>query len=261
MLRTCIFCLFASVVSLDLAVGQDSFPANAVVWTLGDSRVEGNRPEFESYRYYLWQNLVREGRSFDLIGTSSDDAQYADFMGRQFDRDHDGYGGIRSDQLLGEMDELFSQLPLADIALLGVGGNDLLEDFGHQHALTNLDLIIGKLQADNPNMTIFVEQIAPARQGEVSTELLNELALFNQGVANIAATRNSDMSRVIAVDMATGWQESWFADAVHYNERGAREVANRYTSAINARFQSVPEPSTSVVAGIALLVLVRRRKI
>ena len=39
------------------------------IMPLGASRVEGDRPDFESYRYGLWQDLVSSGWTFDLIGT------------------------------------------------------------------------------------------------------------------------------------------------------------------------------------------------
>ena len=240
------------------AQGQDLFPEDAVIWTLGDSRVRGLRPEHESYRYYLWQNLIRDGRTFDLIGTNFDDGDYSDFRGFQFDRSHDGYGGIRTDQMLGRMDEFFAALPAADIALLGVGGNDLVEGFGHQHALTNLNGVIEAILVDSPNTTIFVEQIAPGRLADVGQGLLDEMDLFNSGVLQIAA--QYDPSKVIAVDMSTGWQDSWFADPVHYNEAGAQEVANRYTAAINQRFQSIPEPTTSAACGLVVILFFSKRR-
>ena len=46
---------------------------------LGASRVEGGRPEYESYQYELWKDLKENNWTFDFIGTQSDDASYPDF--------------------------------------------------------------------------------------------------------------------------------------------------------------------------------------
>ena len=39
---------------------------------LGASRVEGARPEFESFRYELWKDLKENDWTFDFIGTQKD---------------------------------------------------------------------------------------------------------------------------------------------------------------------------------------------
>ena len=220
---------------------QNGFPANAKIWPIGDSRVAGARPEYESYRFEFWKNLTTDRRTFDIIGANFDDADYPDFMGKAFDRDHDGYGGIRSDQVLEKLDYLFAKLPQADIVLLGIGGNDLLEGFGYQHAIANINDIIDALQNDNPNVTIFVELIAPAREGE-GEELLESIIAMNAGIAKLALAQSNPESSVIAVDMFADWQQSYFADAVHYNEAGAREVARRYSAAINKFYDSMFVP-------------------
>ena len=49
---------------------------------LGDSRVEGGRPHFESYRYELWKNLKQLGlEDFDFVGSIEDDGRFDDFQG------------------------------------------------------------------------------------------------------------------------------------------------------------------------------------
>ena len=54
---------------------------------LGASRVEGGRPEYESYRYELWKDLKENNWTFDFIGTQSDYACYPDFESDVFDID------------------------------------------------------------------------------------------------------------------------------------------------------------------------------
>jgi len=44
-----------------------STSANKIL-ILGASRVEGARPEYESFRYELWKDLVENDLTFDFIG-------------------------------------------------------------------------------------------------------------------------------------------------------------------------------------------------
>ena len=72
------------------------FPTNAKVMCLGDSRVEGGRPLYESYRYELCKNLKDKGRTFDFIGVQVDDTSYPTYNGESFDTDHFGFGGEKT---------------------------------------------------------------------------------------------------------------------------------------------------------------------
>ena len=56
---------------------------------LGDSRVEGNRPDYESYRYELWKNFVANDWPIDFVGTRKDEGNYTTVQGTEFDRDHE----------------------------------------------------------------------------------------------------------------------------------------------------------------------------
>src|SRR6056297_3244150 len=76
---------------------------------LGASRVEGARPEFESFRYELWKDLIENGWTFDFIGTRSDGATYPTFNGNNFDTDHEGRGGFTSGEILQGLNGWLSQ--------------------------------------------------------------------------------------------------------------------------------------------------------
>lgn len=47
-------------------------------------------------------------------------------------------------------------------------------------------------------------------------------------VADIASNMTTANSKIIAIDMYTGFDDSMLADEVHYNEKGAEFIANRY---------------------------------
>ena len=83
-------------------------------------------------------------------------------------------------------------------------------------------------QAVNPEAIIIIEQAAPPLTSEQTPEFL---AIYNriiQDVVTIAQRQSTTTSKVLTVDMATGFTNAMLADDVHYNEAGAQFIANRY---------------------------------
>ena len=200
---------------------------------LGDSRVEGARPFHESYRYELWKNMVTEGFDIDLVGPEMDPASYPEFMSRRFDNDHAGIGGDQTTDVLDRLNEVLANTPEPpDIVLLGIGGNDLLDGASSGEVTNNIHTIIDRLQTNNPQVIIFLEQIAPGQSQFMSTQLVSIFNQFNASIPGIASQQSDTSSQVIAVDMSSNWTDDYMADNVHYNEAGAKEVADRYFAAI-----------------------------
>tara|TARA_B110000116_G_scaffold225999_1_gene206224 strand:+ start:506 stop:1243 length:738 start_codon:yes stop_codon:yes gene_type:complete len=196
---------------------------------LGASRVEGSRPEFESYRYELWKDLKENNWAFDFIGTQSDDASYPNFESNNFDKDHEGRGGWTSSEILNGLDDWLNETETADIVLLSSpGGNDALQGLPYSQAVSNINSIIDILQAANPNITIIVEQMAPGQSDIMTPELTDFFDQMQLEVLNIAASQTTATSEIIAIDMYTGFNDGLLADDVHYNEAGAEFIANRY---------------------------------
>ncbi|MEM6337962.1 MAG: SGNH/GDSL hydrolase family protein, partial [Bacteroidota bacterium] len=132
------------------------------VLPVGDSRVQGARPRFESYRYELWKNFVSDDQPVDFVGPLDDEASYPGFQGQRFDDDHAGVGGFTTLDVLNSFDEIQGSLDEAPgVVLLGIGGNDLLSNRTPEETFASLNEIIDRFQAAHPNATIIVEQIAP----------------------------------------------------------------------------------------------------
>jgi len=196
---------------------------------LGASRIEGARPEYESFRYELWKDLIGNNWTFDFIGTQSDNASYASFNNNIFDIDHEGRGGWTSGQILEELNSWLSETGSPDIVLLSSpGGNDALEGLPYEDAVENINSIIDILQTNNPSVTIVIEQMAPGRTDIMTSELTSFFDQMQQEVLNIATNQSTSSSQVIAVDMFTGFDDGLLADDVHYNESGAEFIATRY---------------------------------
>ncbi len=107
-------------------------------------------------------------------------------------------------------------------------GNDALEGLPIEDAFNNINNIIDIIQANNPNVTIFIEQMAPGRSDFMTPELTSYINQLHQEVLNISSNQSTSTSQVIAVDMFTGFNDSLLADDIHYNEAGAEFIATRY---------------------------------
>ena len=206
---------------------------------LGASRVEGARPLYESYRYELWSKLKENNWTFDFIGTQTDDANYSSVYSQEFDNDHEGRGGWTSGQILDEINDWLIETGAPDIVLFSSpGGNDALQALPYQDAVNNINAIIDVLQESNPNVTIVIEQMAPGLSEIMSEELTSFFNQMQQEVLNIATNHSTTSSQVITVDMFSEFNDSMLADDVHYNEIGAKFIADRYYNILEEVLQT-----------------------
>lgn len=207
---------------------KEQDPKNKIL-PLGASRVDGAYPIFESYRYELWKLLRTDNADFDFIGTQKDHASRPDLNGVSFDLDHEGNSGWTSGQIYDNMDFVLSYVDAPDFVLLSSpGGNDALQALPYDNVVENIEAIIRKIQQKNPSVTILIEKMAPAHSDIMEGELLNYFNLIEADVDVIADNLTTTTSKIIVVDMASGFNDSFLADNVHYNESGARFIAGKY---------------------------------
>ena len=224
------FWLFACEGSeTDVTPDTPTSPNAVKIMALGASRVEGARPVFESYRYELWKLMTDQNWDIDLVGTMEDESTYPAYSGKRFDNDHEGRSGWTSSQIRSGINDWLSQGGAPDIVLFSSpGGNDGLTGASYSNAVNNVNAIIDALQAANPNVTIIIEQMAPAHSRSQTQQLDEFMRQMNAEVVNIASAQSTASSKVLTVDMNTGFNDDLLADDVHYNEAGARFIAQRY---------------------------------
>ncbi len=208
------------------------------IMPLGASRVEGDRPEFESFRYELWKLLLDGEWDFDYIGTKTDEAEYPERADTEFDPDHEGRGGWTSGQILAGLDEWLENAGKPDIVLFSSpGGNDALTGSDYNQTVQNINAVIDLLQEANPDITILIERLAPGRSNWMTEEQTNFFEKLQQEVVDIADEQSNSTSKIYAIDMFTGFSDDLLADDVHYNEAGARFIAERYYDVLQGILQ------------------------
>ena len=214
---------------IGLSRADESGCEMTTILPVGDSRVKGDRPHFESYRFELWSLLSDRGVVVDFVGPFEDEATYPERRDVLFDRDHAGATGYSTEDLLASMNSILRRIDPPDIVLLGVGGNDLIEtNDAAQKVVSNIHQIIERFRAVNPQVTIILEQIAPAHSNLMDAQLESRISSLHREISMLADRESTPGSRIIAVDMSTGWSDQFMADDVHYNEQGAKFVAKRY---------------------------------
>ncbi len=203
------------------------------ILTLGDSRVQGNRPNHESYRFELWKSFIQNNWTVDFLGPNIDTSEYPLVEGLGFDNEHGGVGGYTTKSVLSSLEETLASVEMPDVILLGIGGNDLVRNIANEEAIQNIHGIIDILQDYNPDITIFIEQIAPAVSEIYNEENILIFNSFNEAILTVSEERTTEGSSVISIDMAEGWNDILLADDVHYNALGAKFVADKYFDAID----------------------------
>ncbi|MDO6597633.1 GDSL-type esterase/lipase family protein [Oceanihabitans sp. 2_MG-2023] len=212
---------------------QNNVNTNTItIMPLGDSRVEGATSNSVSYRYDLWKDLVSNEWDIDYVGTQNDNTSYPLLLGKSFDPDHEGIGGFKSEDVLENIEEVMDDAGTPDVVLLGIGGNDLVRGIPVEEIIDNINQTIDILQNSNANITIFLERIAPGRSNVMTPDGITAYNSYLEQLATIALEQTNEASKIILVDMSTNWTDDYMADNLHYNELGAKEIADRYFEAI-----------------------------
>ena len=212
------------------ACQKNNLPASPAtkILPLGASRVQGDPPNYHSYRYKLWKKLLENGWSVDFVGSQIDPKSYNLVDNEEFYPNHEGHSGYTSGQILDDLDDWMATVDTPDIVLFSSpGGNDALDFLPYDDAVDNIVDIVQKLQVYNPNITVVIEKMAPGNAMAMLV-LDNYFTQFQNDMDSLVNYLNTPNSTVVSVDMATGFDDSFLADMVHYNQQGASFISERY---------------------------------
>jgi lysophospholipase L1-like esterase len=212
-------------------VSKVTFPPTVSILPLGDSITQANLDR-QSYRYPLWIKLIDAGISFDLVGSQNSNPQgnpvWPDYHGLSFDRDHEGHGGWRAEQILDSL-PLWLNDYTPDIVLLHIGTNDVLDGQSTQSTVDEIKLIIDELRDDNPRVIVLLAKLIPTASPDENQGIVD----LNSRMDRIAASKATPVSPVLVVDQNSGFdadQDTY--DGIHPNRAGEENIAERWAHAI-----------------------------
>lgn len=192
------------------------------VMLIGDSVTEGET-NHASYRFWLDRMLTSAGYNFDFVG-SRNSAHNGAPLYQWFDGDHQSRWGATLDEVSNYTTAYM------DVAIIHIGHNDIRGGQSPVSMGNEVAAYIDKLRSINPNVkVILAKPIYNTSLGYIS-EMDN---YANVQIPSVAAAKSTSQSPVIVVDQRTGFDpNSQTYDAVHPNESGEKQLADRFYSAI-----------------------------
>jgi hypothetical protein len=157
------------------------------------------------------------------------------YEGFTFDPDHEGHWGWEANEILngrpGEgrlADWLLSYAP--DIVLMHLGTNDVLRGSTTASTVTDLEAIIGVLQADNPDVSILLARVIPS-----TDPAAGGIPSLNAEMDGIALRNATARSRIAVVDQYDGFVAATdLHDPWHPNAAGEEKMAVKWMQALAA---------------------------
>ncbi|WP_019505716.1 GDSL-type esterase/lipase family protein [Pleurocapsa sp. PCC 7319] len=208
------------------------------VMLLGDSITQANT-EHDSYRRPLWQKLNEAGfNNIDFVGSLQEN-QGGSNPNPDFDLDHEGHWGWRTDEILNQLDGWVASAQ-PDVAFIHLGTNDILQGQSADSTIDELGEVIDVFRANNPNIVIFLAQIIPARRNDDEREKLN------QQISILAAEKSQVDSPIVVVDQSSGFNlRDDTYDSVHPNSRGENKFADQWLASFDEIFGSTSSTTTA----------------
>lgn len=217
--------LFALALLLT-AVSTNALGQPVKIMPFGDSWTHGYGNHV-SYRYDLWFLLAEAGFDVDFVGGNNETVEGPDLdlyplYLTEFDRDHQGSSGYRTD-MLAVFAKSVAAKHLPDIVLLWAGGNDVCQMGlnGANNAKTGLRDTINGIRSSVPGVIIL---LATATYFDCHAEAIPNL---NLAITSVANDMDTSESPVILVEQHTGFDPATMlqSDRIHHNRTGEAWVA------------------------------------
>ena len=247
-----------TAVARDAAGNTASSPASSVVFDniaimpLGDSLTygfvnDGNADnEAGGYRRYLWEKLRTDGiTNVNFVGSLANGIS-------TIDRDHEGHGGWRIDDMEAAVGGwLTASQP--DIILLFAGANDIIQGYTPSLALSRMGLLLDKIHTFRPTARVLVANQHGARANPDSTfsnVTPAAISAFNGGLASLVSNRAGLGWNIALIDAfgSAGLDRSagsadYSIDGLHLSLAGYSKLASLWYSALDFSAADVAAPA------------------
>ena len=225
---------------------------NIAILPMGDSLtygyVDDGNPDNEvgGYRRYLWERLRGDGiTNVNFVGSQANGIS-------TIDRDHEGHGGWRIDDMEAAAGGwLNASQP--DIILLFAGANDIIQGYSTSLALSRMSLLLDKIHTFRPSARVIVANQPGARANQDSTfsnVTPAAISAFNSGLVPLINNRAAQGWNISLIDAfgSAGIDRSaaspdYSIDGMHLSLAGYNKLANLWYSALNLGAADAAAPS------------------
>ncbi len=196
------------------------------IMPLGDS-ITGSAKGHNSYRRALWKKLKSASCNVDFVGSMHgvwDPRSWSEVphLDDDFDPDHEGYWGYRTDHVLPFIREKVKSYS-PDIVLMHLGSNDVASSESIEQMVSELSQMIDLIRLENPDVKILLAELIPGDNND-------GIILLNKEIRKLGPVKNTKESPVIVVDQYSGYEFSDSFDGVHPGESGEEKMAGRWFS-------------------------------
>ena len=240
----------AALLVLLLLLVAGTADATVRILPLGDSMTKGStqttaEASHPTYRYWLWNDLKKNGYDVDFVGSWT-----APNFPFDFDQDNEGHGGymtggilngVAGDPRQGKLADWLAKYQF-DVVLLMLGTNDVLNSVPTDESVRNLEGIIAQLRARNPNAVILLAKIPPTSFPRPNLEALNA------AIPGVASRLSTAQSPIVVVDMYAGYDgvaDNQAPLGIHPAESGEKKIAARWQAALRPYLGAGPTPSAT----------------
>ncbi len=178
-------------------------PGAARIMPLGDSITRGSNLAAASggnipggYRNELGNRLDLAGIPYDFVGVASDNPAPG------MHPDHNGVSGLRTDQILQQLDDWLAIDP--HVVLLHAGTEDILQGIPAADAAGNISWLIDRITASAPHRRLYIATIIPlgsGADGAMPSALSTAVDDYNVLIRELAAQAVANGRNVTLVEM------------------------------------------------------------
>jgi lysophospholipase L1-like esterase/chitodextrinase len=210
---------------------------NIALMPLGDSYTYGyvatssSNNDDGGYRRYLWQKLRANG----IVNVNFVGSLVTGIAG--IDRDHEGHGGWRIDEVDGSIAGWVAATP-PDVILLLLGNNDIILGATPTVALNRMSALLDKIHGLRPTAKLILSNLPGTRpNSDFPMVTPAYVAEFNSGLTSLVSNRAGQGWNISLVDLwailsHAGGSSDFSADGMHLSPGGYSKFADLWYSAL-----------------------------